>query len=181
MGIRRKEDCSPEEWAAYLKRMRSYNAKYYAKPEALAKRRAAQRAKYARTMADPARAEVIVKKRKEYHQSEAVRARDRLRNSDPERKKADYARHVKRLYGLTAEEMAALLEKQDHRCAVCRREFGVEVKQHVDHCHDTGRVRGLLCARCNSTEGFLRTLALTPEEFGRRLAAYLCEGEEQLW
>jgi hypothetical protein len=40
-------------------------------------------------------------------------------------------------------------------CAICREPPG-DTALHVDHCHDTGRIRGLLCFRCNSALGNLR-------------------------
>lgn len=55
---------------------------------------------------------------------------------------------MKRKYGIGLEEYNLLLESQDGKCAICR----VEPKKlslSVDHDHDTGEVRGLLCPRCN--------------------------------
>jgi hypothetical protein len=59
--------------------------------------------------------------------------------------------HLKRKYGLTPEQFDALLAAQGGVCGICRgpptdvRGF----RPHIDHCHRTGRVRGLLCSRCN--------------------------------
>lgn len=55
---------------------------------------------------------------------------------------------LKDRYGLTRDEYEAMLEAQDNRCPICERSFD-EVKPHIDHCHDTGRVRGVLCGNCN--------------------------------
>ena len=55
-------------------------------------------------------------------------------------------------YGLTQEDYDRMLEKQDGHCAICpATESGHNVTDHfvVDHCHDTGKVRGLLCSSCN--------------------------------
>lgn len=52
--------------------------------------------------------------------------------------------------GVTDEEYAAMLERQGGGCAIC----GARPKTrrlHVDHDHATGKVRGLLCHRCNRT------------------------------
>lgn len=58
------------------------------------------------------------------------------------------------LYGLTPEQYAALLEKQDNRCAICRTDTpGGKGGWHVDHDHKTGAVRGLLCNDCNNGLG----------------------------
>jgi hypothetical protein len=57
-----------------------------------------------------------------------------------------------RRYGVTTEHVDALLEKQGACCAIC----GSDGKDHatftrlvIDHCHTTGKVRGMLCAKCN--------------------------------
>lgn len=59
-----------------------------------------------------------------------------------------YFRHVERTYGITAAEYQALLETQDGRCAICRR-LPRRRRLAVDHDHNTGTVRGLLCFTCN--------------------------------
>ncbi len=54
------------------------------------------------------------------------------------------------LYGITPDEYQAMLAKQDDRCAICRADVpGGKGGWHVDHCHETKRVRGLLCHCCN--------------------------------
>jgi hypothetical protein len=59
---------------------------------------------------------------------------------------------LKHRYGLTPEEFDALLTKQNNECAIC---YSPEpgASWHIDHCHDTGRVRGVLCQRCNMALG----------------------------
>lgn len=54
-----------------------------------------------------------------------------------------------RQYKMARGELYALHRKQNGRCAICRTELGSGSAQHVDHCHDTGQVRGLLCRACN--------------------------------
>jgi hypothetical protein len=55
--------------------------------------------------------------------------------------------------GVTIEEYDRLLARQGGVCAICRRDRPGKAKRMlaVDHCHRTGRVRGLLCMRCNTT------------------------------
>lgn len=55
---------------------------------------------------------------------------------------------IRRDYDLTGEEYSALLSLQGGRCAICRQK-PVTVRLAVDHDHQTGKVRGLLCSRCN--------------------------------
>lgn len=57
--------------------------------------------------------------------------------------------HLKRRYGITAEDADAMLEAQGGLCAVC----GVAPAAHVDHDHATGGVRELLCFNCNGGLG----------------------------
>lgn len=77
----------------------------------------------------------------------------------------DYA--VKQ-YGLTADDFHRMNEEQGGKCALC---FGDPDSDRlfVDHCHKTGRVRGLLCRRCNFTLGYARDDAALL----RRMADYV--------
>lgn len=65
-------------------------------------------------------------------------------------KAAKLRSHLKEKYGITLAEYETLQEKSDGRCAICRR----EKKLYIDHCHATGKVRGLLCNGCNSKLGW---------------------------
>ena len=59
---------------------------------------------------------------------------------------------LKRRYGITSEEYDALLESQGGGCALCGATTnGKQATRslHVDHDHQTGRVRGILCGPCN--------------------------------
>ncbi len=87
---------------------------------------------------------------REYHR--------RMRALDP-----DYGRDrdFKKRYGVDLAWFNDRLEKQDHKCAICEKPESLEIKGKVvllavDHCHDTGKVRGLLCANCNRGLGHLK-------------------------
>lgn len=54
--------------------------------------------------------------------------------------------NLRRRYGLTVDERDALLAEQGGFCAICRKP---PARICVDHCHDTGAVRGILCHACN--------------------------------
>lgn len=58
----------------------------------------------------------------------------------------------KRKYGITLAERDEMIASQMGLCAICLKAPAV----HVDHCHKTGRVRGVLCFNCNSGIGLLR-------------------------
>jgi hypothetical protein len=70
------------------------------------------------------------------------------------KKRSDRKSYLKRTYGMTLEDYGHMLEAQGGVCAVCGRPPS-EISLHVDHDHDTGRIRGLLCFRCNNALGDL--------------------------
>jgi peptide methionine sulfoxide reductase MsrB len=60
--------------------------------------------------------------------------------------------HLKRRYGIGADDVLAMLETQGSACLICRRQLSVATA-HVDHDHATGKVRGILCFACNGGMG----------------------------
>ena len=57
---------------------------------------------------------------------------------------------IRRQYGITLAEYDQMLRDQDNKCAICGNEDEVEGRRlAIDHCHDSGKVRGLLCGKCN--------------------------------
>lgn len=63
--------------------------------------------------------------------------------------------NLKRCYGITPEEYDKMLREQGGTCAICRGTESVG-RLAVDHCHSTGKVRGLLCTNCNQAIGKLK-------------------------
>jgi hypothetical protein len=61
----------------------------------------------------------------------------------------DKRRMFRRNYGLTVQQVEAMKNAQDSKCAIC----GVVTKLFVDHCHRTGIVRQMLCCSCNTYLG----------------------------
>jgi hypothetical protein len=64
--------------------------------------------------------------------------------------------HLKRLYNTTEEDVQKLKENQNFKCAICDVEFDdskKSTKPHIDHNHETGKVRGILCQTCNTSLG----------------------------
>lgn len=65
---------------------------------------------------------------------------------------------LRRMYGITTSDYDRMLKEQEGRCGLCRSEDPKRAGQlyfSVDHCHTTGKVRGLLCVTCNSLVGIL--------------------------
>jgi hypothetical protein len=68
-----------------------------------------------------------------------------------------FGNYLKR-YGITPEEYREMLLSQDGRCAICGcyETSKGRTRLAVDHQHDSGQVRGLLCNSCNAGLGFLK-------------------------
>jgi Recombination endonuclease VII len=60
--------------------------------------------------------------------------------------------HLKRKFGLTQADYEDLLARQGGGCRICGKRPG-KISLHVDHDHETGKVRGLLCVGCNNALG----------------------------
>jgi hypothetical protein len=73
--------------------------------------------------------------------------------AQPETRAYFKRRHVLRTYGLTPQQYDAMLAAQDGKCAACSDALTPGKATHVDHCHATGRVRGILCNGCNTALG----------------------------
>lgn len=83
---------------------------------------------------------------------------------------AQVGRKLMERYGITLDEYERMLEEQGGHCAICEKTEGARGRRlHVDHCHTTGRVRGLLCSTCNRGIGMLRD----DVELMRRALAYM--------
>jgi hypothetical protein len=80
-----------------------------------------------------------------------------------------------RTYGLSAEEFVRLMKQQGGVCAICFRPQNGGRALDVDHDHETGQVRGLLCGACNAAIGLLGD---TPDRL-RRAAVYLDQAAER--
>lgn len=79
--------------------------------------------------------------------------------------------HLKRNYGLTIAAFEQMLKEQDGLCKACTRPLSVDEPRlvHVDHCHKTNVVRGILCYFCNVTLGMVND----DVEHLKKLIAYL--------
>ena len=85
----------------------------------------------------------------------------------PNGKKALRKRWLRSAYGLSLEQFEAIFKAQNGVCALCRKAR----KLFVDHDHNSKKIRGLLCIRCNTMLGALGDTA----QAARRLVRYLEE------
>lgn len=116
-----------------------YNKEYFSRPEVIAhaKVRNAQRRD----------------KRRAYKQTEAGKqAEKKYRQSDACKERIERNR-LKTRYNLTPEEVKEMKATQNQLCAICKQE---PKHWHIDHDHETGKVRGMLCGPCNMAIGLLK-------------------------
>ena len=92
-----------------------------------------------------------------YHHDKEFR--ERVKVTSRKNYSADRHRdnHYRRLYGFSLVGFNKLLKRQNNLCAICRKPVKPTRFRHlqVDHCHKTGKVRGLLCFHCNRCLGWL--------------------------
>lgn len=64
---------------------------------------------------------------------------------------------LKNEYGITLDDYNIMFENQKGCCAICNKhQSQLKRKLHVDHCHDSDKVRGLLCQHCNTALGLIK-------------------------
>lgn len=71
-------------------------------------------------------------------------------------KTAFFYSKIKHKYGLARIDYDALIAAQNNKCAICKNEFTLRRMTHVDHCHATNHIRGILCYHCNVALGFAK-------------------------
>lgn len=67
-----------------------------------------------------------------------------------------YSYNLERRYGIDLDTKIQMFEDQNKSCKICDLEGDSHNDFHVDHCHSTGRVRGLLCNNCNAGLGMFQ-------------------------
>lgn len=83
------------------------------------------------------------------------RQREQYKNSGNKTKSHGY--NIQAVYGISELGYQTLFTDQEGRCAICGvHQSRIPRRLHVDHDHRTGKVRGLLCGKCNSGIGLLK-------------------------
>jgi len=86
---------------------------------------------------------------------------------------------LKYKYGITLEEYNLMVESQNGLCALCDKHNvkirGETISLAVDHDHETGKIRGLLCNACNTSLGVYKTIAML-----KKVIKYLEKADEVL-
>lgn len=109
----------------------------------------------------------FLQKRRAWQEEEKIR---RQLEASQKKASARHGRAVEALYDMQPGDYMRMLERQNRACVACNRpESELDRRLCVDHCHVTGKVRGLLCAPCNTALGLVRENPRTL----RHLAIYL--------
>lgn len=95
---------------------------------------------------------------KKYRQSEKYKEWKKNYRKTPEQQLKRKNYEYKRKFGITFSEYEVMLRQQNYVCAICKKEESFELRgtKHslaIDHCHKTGKIRGLLCRNCNQGLG----------------------------
>ncbi len=133
-------------------RSRTSRAWYHRDPNARQER---ERRYYANHQAERIAKQVERDRQRLYKNPEEVRAYRAAYMREYNRKNHDRVRdnYLRRVYGISLGEYRHLLERQGFGCAICEIPEGKGLA--VDHSHKTGKVRGLLCKKCNSAIAYL--------------------------
>jgi hypothetical protein len=96
--------------------------------------------------------------RKKYAEDPAAKVKRQLRANRRKERDPFVARkaELKRLYGITFDDYIKMFIQQGEVCAICKNKCKTKKMLSVDHDHKTGKIRGLLCNRCNAALGMLR-------------------------
>lgn len=138
------QSLSPEKREAYKVRQRGYTKTM---PSEVRHRKVIRDRDTRSGMPEDRRHEVLQLKSTRYHRNDGYRA--------GARPITERTYTLKKKYGLTLEDYYALLHRQGGKCGICGTEDSGKKSFHVDHCHKTGVVRGLLCFNCNTGIGKL--------------------------
>ena len=93
---------------------------------------------------------------KEKHKKYAEKNKERCKEYYSNNKDKAFERYLKNTYQMSVEEYETSLKNQSEVCAICKSKCVSGKKLAVDHNHDTGEFRGVLCRQCNRALGMFR-------------------------
>ena len=85
-----------------------------------------------------------IDKRKEYQKEYRKNNKDKIKNTN-----------ILWRYSISSQEADEMFMQQGCKCAICSKVIIKTKDRHIDHCHSSGQVRGILCAKCNTAIGLL--------------------------
>ena len=119
--------------------------------------------KYKQDYARKNREHLLEMRRMQYHLTDDIKKKNadymRAKRHDPKRKRQLFSNHLKRKYGIGIDDYDKMIAEQQGKCRICKVKFEQNLvswhKPCVDHSHSSGKVRGVLCRRCNITLYYL--------------------------
>jgi len=99
------------------------------------------------------------------HNRQANESHHRNKHKHVERNRSHY---LMKKYGITTLQKIMLIGKQQNKCGICGEELIFTRATHIDHCHQTMTIRGILCHVCNTKLGWY-------ERFAAKIKSYLNE------
>lgn len=93
---------------------------------------------------------------------------------DPRSRKCKRCHNYLVRYGITSIDVDKMYQEQNSSCKLCKREIELYSRKkinsaYVDHRHETGKVRGLLCLPCNSMIGYFETMNIQIDQIAKYL------------
>ena len=162
MGTKKCEICSSDYFANTSNRYCSTLCKTKAKLEVKKRWRESNRDAIKKYNNSPRGIELSKKRVEKFKKNVDMKQKTKSYHQKYRSKRgtAEYNGHLKRNYNITLDVYNEMLKEQDHKCAICQNEE-TKIDPHtkkpsrlaVDHCHKTGKVRGLLCFMCNYAIG----------------------------
>ena len=68
---------------------------------------------------------------------------------------------LQRDYGISLDDKRRMIDEQNGVCFTCKQPFTSTTSTHVDHCHNSLKIRGILCSNCNTTLGLVKESTTT--------------------
>lgn len=86
-----------------------------------------------------------------YHENKdkVSNSRKNIYKKNPSKSERIWSYYIGKTYGITQEHYNMMFKSQDGCCAICNRKDNKK-RLAIDHCHNTGIIRGLLCVKCNT-------------------------------
>jgi hypothetical protein len=103
----------------------------------------------------------VYKRQKDYREKNKVKIQIRLKNYYQVNKTMWRNNFLQKNYGITIKQFNEILKNQNNKCSICSKELDNTIKSgsnkpHLDHDHETGKVRAVLCADCNIAIGLFK-------------------------
>jgi len=151
---------------------KAYKRKYYEKNKEKVKAKAK---KYAQE--HPEKKLNSNRKYRQKHPEKVKAWQEKFNKKHPEKRKIYYEKNkghyrkriMKSKYNLSHEDWSKMWENQDKKCLICEKPFIEPSNACIDHNHETGEIRGLLCKNCNFIIGLLHD----DPKWAIRIAKYL--------